>query len=261
MEAPTLHMSVTSLESPMTPVDAAVAPSAAGAAPASELSLKVPAGLAAASGSSVRCRILNFIVASLALIACLPFLLVIALLVRFTSSGPVLFRQVRIGQDRRHPGQVDQNWRRAVDYGGKPFTMLKFRTMYVEQKESTEVWARPGDPRVTPVGRFLRATRLDELPQLVNVIKGEMSIVGPRPEQPEIFQTLRDQIHGYPVRQRVLPGITGWAQINRGYDQDLADVQEKLALDLQYIHRRSAVEDLRIMARTMPVMIGRRGGM
>jgi lipopolysaccharide/colanic/teichoic acid biosynthesis glycosyltransferase len=139
--------------------------------------------------------------------------------------------------------------------------MYKFRTMFMEEGSAREVWAAKDDPRITPVGRFLRVYRLDELPQLLNVLKGDMNIVGPRPEQPSIFQSLRASLDDYPERQKVLPGITGWAQINHHYDQSLDDVKRKLRLDLQYIRRRSAVEDLKIMARTMPVMIFRKGAL
>jgi lipopolysaccharide/colanic/teichoic acid biosynthesis glycosyltransferase len=132
--------------------------------------------------------------------------------------------------------------------------------MYVQSRPA-EVWASKDDPRITPVGRFLRAYRLDELPQLLNVLKGDMNVVGPRPEQPRIFQELRRELDRYPERQRVLPGITGWAQINHHYDQTLEDVERKLQLDLEYIQRRSAFEDIKIMARTMPVMLFRRGAM
>ncbi len=111
------------------------------------------------------------------------------------------------------------------------------------------------------MGSFLRTYRLDELPQLFNVLREEMNVVGPRPEQPTIFQELKGQVERYPERQIVLPGITGWAQVNHGYDQSLDDVRKKVELDLEYIRRRSPAEDLRIMARTLPVMIGRKGAL
>jgi lipopolysaccharide/colanic/teichoic acid biosynthesis glycosyltransferase len=122
------------------------------------------------------------------------------------------------------------------------------------------VWAAPDDPRVTRVGRFLRKYRLDELPQFVNVLKGDMNVVGPRPEQPEIFRSLRAEIERYPERQRLLPGITGWAQIHQAYDQTLDDVRRKLHLDLEYVDRHSPLEDLRILVRTVPVVVLRKGG-
>ena len=126
---------------------------------------------------------------------------------------------------------------------------------------SSQVWATDGDPRITPVGRYLRAFRLDELPQLFNVLKGDMNIVGPRPEQPAIFAELSEAVGNYRARQRVLPGITGLAQVTLPYDQDVNDVKNKVELDLQYIRRRSTKSDLMIMAKTLPVMVFRKGWM
>jgi lipopolysaccharide/colanic/teichoic acid biosynthesis glycosyltransferase len=129
----------------------------------------------------------------------------------------------------------------------------------VEDSPAAQVWASPDDPRVTRVGRILRQYRLDELPQLWNVLRGDMNFVGPRPEQPEIVLRLNQHIGGYTRRNRVLPGITGWAQVNQHYDQCMDDVRRKLELDLEYIERRSPLMDLRIMARTCPVVLFRRG--
>ena len=126
------------------------------------------------------------------------------------------------------------------------------------QGRTAQKWAAKEDARVTRVGRILRPTRIDELPQLFNVLKGDMNIVGPRPEQPSIFADLRTELSHYPQRQKVLPGITGWAQVNLGYDTSIDDVKRKVELDLEYIGRRSTAEDLTIMARTMPVMVGRK---
>lgn len=189
-----------------------------------------------------------------------PLMLTIAILVKFTSRGPVLFNQPRIGVDRRNGRIAPSDGRRRLDLGGRTFTIYKFRTMRVTNgNRDAEVWARPDDPRVTRVGRILRMYRLDELPQLYNVICGDMNIVGPRPEQPRLFRNLRNHIDGYQARQRVLPGITGWAQINHHYDESVVDVKRKLDFDLEYIGRRSAAEDLRIMLRTVPVVVFKRG--
>ncbi len=205
-------------------------------------------------------RVLNLVIATLALVPALPLMLTIALLIKLMSRGPVLFAQQRIGLDRRALGNEGGNSRRHADHGGRTFMMYKFRTMRADDGASAEVWASPDDPRVTPVGRVLRKLRLDELPQLWNVLAGDMNIVGPRPEQPTIFAFLRGQIQEYPQRQRVLPGITGWAQINQPYDSSVDDVRQKLSFDLEYIRHRSALEDLKIMLLTPAVMLGRRGG-
>ena len=205
-------------------------------------------------------RALNVVVAFLALVVAMPLMLGIALLVKLTSPGPVFYRQTRVGVDRRKG--TGGNWRRQVDYGGRLFTMYKFRTMtHVETPAESvnQVWATPDDPRVTPVGRVLRKYRLDELPQLFNVLRGEMNVVGPRPEQPRIFMSLREQVDRYAVRQRVLPGITGWAQINLPYDRSVDDVRQKVGLDIEYLQRASAAEDMKILARTLPVVLLRKG--
>jgi lipopolysaccharide/colanic/teichoic acid biosynthesis glycosyltransferase len=122
------------------------------------------------------------------------------------------------------------------------------------------VWASQSDPRVTPIGRLLRGMRLDELPQLYNVLRGEMNIVGPRPERPSIFARLRQDIPEYCIRQRVKPGITGWAQINQAYDACVEDVRRKVEYDLEYLRRQGILEDLRIMSMTLPVILFRKGG-
>ena len=206
-------------------------------------------------------RALNLLLALLALVALIPVFLIIGLAVRLSSRGPIFYTQERVGLDRRAPGRADQNRRRQVDLGGRPFTIYKFRTMRVDaERESGAVWAQQDDPRVTPVGRFLRQYRLDELPQLLNVLRGEMNIVGPRPERPGIFAELRTQITEYPLRQRAKPGITGLAQINHHYDRSLDDVRRKVRYDLEYIRRQSVREDLRIMLKTVPVILLRRGG-
>ncbi|MBA3445492.1 MAG: sugar transferase [Gemmatimonadales bacterium] len=206
-------------------------------------------------------RILNIILALLALIILLPTLLIIALMVRLTSRGPVLYTQTRVGLDRREPIDASQNHRRQLDMGGQPFTIYKFRTMRVDAEHASgAVWAQQQDPRVTAIGGVLRQYRLDELPQLLNVLKGEMNIVGPRPERPTIFAELREHIAEYPLRQRAKPGITGLAQINHHYDRSLDDVRTKVRYDLEYIRRQSVAEDLRIMLKTVPVILWRRGG-
>jgi lipopolysaccharide/colanic/teichoic acid biosynthesis glycosyltransferase len=205
-------------------------------------------------------RALNVFVASVALIVMAPVFVLIALAIALTSRGPVMYSQIRVGMDRRWRYARAYN-RRGYDHGGKLFKMYKFRTMRVDaEPDGRAVWASKRDPRVTLIGRFLRTTRLDELPQLWNVIRGDMNIVGPRPERPSIFAELRKDIPEYPLRQRVMPGITGWAQINRSYDACIDDVRQKVRLDLEYVRRQGVFEDLRIMSMTLPVMLFRRGG-
>jgi lipopolysaccharide/colanic/teichoic acid biosynthesis glycosyltransferase len=203
----------------------------------------------------------NLTIALAALIILLPVMLLVAFLVRVTSRGPVLYTQTRVGLDRRYGALASQNHRRERNLGGRPFTMYKFRTMRVDaEHQSGAVWAQQRDPRVTSIGRLLRQYRLDELPQLLNVLRGEMNIVGPRPERPTIFAELREHIAEYPLRQRAKPGITGLAQINHHYDRSLEDVRTKVHYDLEYIRRQSVTEDFRIMLKTVPVILLRRGG-
>ena len=203
-------------------------------------------------------------VATLGLLLAAPLMAVIALLIKLTSRGPVFFMQTRVGLDRRGGSKSAQQNRRDTDCGGKPFMIYKFRTMGSNGHSSNgdgmqQVWAKPNDPRVTRVGRWLRLYRLDELPQLLNVLRGDMDIVGPRPEQPLIFAQLRTQIERYQERQRVRPGITGWAQVNLHYDISIESARDKVSYDLEYVERQSVLEDLRIMLRTVPVVVFKRG--
>ncbi len=209
-------------------------------------------------------RAVNVALASLALLLLLPILALVALAVKLTSPGPIFYLQTRVGIDRRGRrtrGTAALYDRRAQDLGGKVFTIYKFRSMRADaERGSGAVWATRGDARVTPVGRFIRTTRLDELPQLINVLKGDMNIVGPRPERPSIFLRLKADIREYPLRQRAKPGITGWAQINHSYDACVEDVRTKVRYDLEYLRRQSLAEDLKIMAKTVPVMLFKKGG-
>ncbi len=211
------------------------------------------------NGSERARRVLNVAAASAALLVAAPVMLLIAILIRVSSRGPVLYAQTRVGMDRRWRNLGLTNHRRRSDIGGRPFTIYKFRTMEVGGHPDVQVWARPDDPRVTTVGRVLRKYRLDELPQLFNVLRGDMNLVGPRPEQPKIFAHLRDRIDRYQERQRVLPGITGWAQVQHHYDSSVEDVKKKLKFDLEYLNRRSAREDFKIMLRTLPVIVFKKG--
>jgi lipopolysaccharide/colanic/teichoic acid biosynthesis glycosyltransferase len=209
-------------------------------------------------------RALNVTVAVVGLIVTMPAMILIAIAIKLTSKGPVFYSQSRVGFDnrkiRRDPD--DDSHRRSSDLGGRPFLILKFRTMQTNAELRTgAVWAAKNDPRVTTVGRFLRQFRLDELPQLINVLRGDMNVVGPRPERPVIYRRLRAQLGPqYQLRQRVRPGITGLAQINQHYDTSIDDVRRKLAFDLQYVSRASWWEDTKIMVKTIPAVLFRRGG-
>jgi len=173
-------------------------------------------------------------------ILALPFLLLVPLLVKATSRGPVLFRQTRVGENE------------------KEFEILKFRTMRVDAEKDGPVWAREKDDRITPVGKFLRKTRLDELPQLFNVLQGEMSFVGPRPERPVFVDKLKDTIPYYSQRHAVKPGITGWAQVRYKYGSTVQDAAEKLQYDLYYIKHFSIFLDVYIIFETIrSVIIGK----
>lgn len=180
--------------------------------------------------------------AALGLLIVGPIMLIVALLVRLTSPGPALYSQNRVGMH------------------GEIFTVYKFRSMRQDAEAGTgAVWAKRGDPRITAFGRFIRRTRLDELPQLFNVLKGDMSIVGPRPERPEFVTMLSEQIPFFPHRHCVRPGITGWAQINHKYGDTLADTVAKLEYDLYYIKNLSPMLDFYIMLQTVKVMLLSRG--
>ena len=183
--------------------------------------------------------------------------LLIALLIKLDSPGPVIYRQLRVGIDRRQQSASNpESGLRRKDLGGRPFQIYKFRTMRARaESDSGPIWADRFDSRATRVGRVLRRTRLDELPQFWNVLKGDMSIVGPRPERPHFVAQLRDEIEGYQLRHRILPGITGWAQVHRGPDRSLDDVREKVRLDLDYLRRRSVRLDLWIMFLTAVVIL------
>jgi lipopolysaccharide/colanic/teichoic acid biosynthesis glycosyltransferase len=182
--------------------------------------------------------------ALLLLIPGLPLIALLLVVVRITSRGPGLYRQVRVGQGRR------------------PFVMYKLRSMRVDaEARSGPIWAAPEvDPRMTPVGYWLRRLHLDELPQLFNVLKGEMSLVGPRPERPEFVALLAEEISGYLDRLQVPPGITGLAQVNLPADTDLDSVRRKLVLDREYIANAGIWLDQRILLCTLLRVIGLRGG-
>jgi exopolysaccharide biosynthesis polyprenyl glycosylphosphotransferase len=189
-------------------------------------------------GSAIIQNLYSPVLALIGLFVSLPVMAVVAVLVKVTSPGPVLLRQTRVGKNRKH------------------FTLFKFRSMYVDAEARTgAVWATKNDPRITPLGRVIRKLRLDELPQFFNVIRGDMSIVGPRPERPEFVEVLEEKIPFFRQRLCVKPGITGWAQINYKYGDTLKDTVTKLEFDLYYIKNLTPSLDAYIIFRTAKVML------
>jgi lipopolysaccharide/colanic/teichoic acid biosynthesis glycosyltransferase len=179
-------------------------------------------------------EVTDVVLGSIALVLCLPVLGLCAVIIRLSGPGGVLYRQNRVG------------------VGGKPFTLYKLRTMYTNAESATgAVWAASGDPRVIPACRWMRHSHVDELPQLINVIQGAMSLVGPRPERPEILRELEKTYPDVRKRLAVRPGITGLAQVRNGYDTTVDAFRKKLEADLEYIEQRNWGMELRIIAATV----------
>ena len=183
----------------------------------------------------------DIVVAAIGLVLAAPIMVLTAVAVRLDSGGPILYCQERVGKD------------------GRPFTLCKFRSMIADAEQGTPVWAREKDDRVTRVGRFIRMTRLDELPQLWNVLRGDMSCVGPRPERPFFVQQLAAEIPFYNTRHVMRPGVTGWAQVKYRYGSSVEDAAEKLRYDLYYIKHQSMFFDLTILLDTVKVVLFRQG--
>lgn len=188
-------------------------------------------------------RTLDVVLAVVGLVLALPLMGLVALAVSWTSRGPAMYHQARVGQH------------------GRVFVLHKFRSMKADaEKDSGAVWAQPRDDRITSLGSFLRRTRLDELPQLWNVLRGDMSLVGPRPERPEFVASLKQQIPYYGQRHVVRPGITGWAQVRYTYGASVEDALEKLQYDLYYLKNRSLAFDAFVLAKTFKTVLMRKGG-
>ncbi len=182
-------------------------------------------------------RSLDIILSILLLIISLPFTPIIYLLIKLSSPGKVFFKQQRTGKL------------------GKKFMAVKFRTMYQNAENNGPQWAQINDPRVTKIGKFLRKSRIDEIPQLINVLRGEMSFIGPRPERPEFIEKLKQRLPFYEMRLLIKPGITGWAQINFPYGASERDALEKLQYDLYYIKNRSIALDISILLKTIKTVL------
>lgn len=217
-------------------------------------------------------RAFDVVGAILLLAALAPVLVLIGLAVAITSPGPVIYKQTRVGINRRSgaerravpgangPADRRRTDRRVVTSAGCLYHILKFRTMVdgAEAKRGPQ-WASKNDDRITPLGRLLRRTRLDELPQLVNVLRGEMSFIGPRPERPFFVERFEQSIPRYSERLAVVPGITGLAQVEHKYDASEEDVRRKLDWDLRYLENRSVSMDLRILWKTVRVVLSGHG--
>jgi sugar transferase (PEP-CTERM system associated) len=186
-------------------------------------------------------RIVSTLTAAAGLLLFLPFLPFVVLMVRLSSPGPIFFQQTRVG------------------LGGKNFSVYKFRTMRTDAEAAGAKWATKDDPRVTRIGMLMRKTRLDEVPQLWNVLRGDMGFVGPRPERPEFVPWLSEQIPYFNLRHMIRPGLTGWAQVRYGYGATLAEAREKLEFDLYYIKHMTLGLDLLIMFETVKTIIRRQG--
>lgn len=183
-------------------------------------------------------QVLDVLCATAGLLLAAPLFLTIPLLIKLDSRGPVFYRQTRVGA------------------GNKPFGLLKFRSMVTDaEADSGPVWAQEDDPRVTRVGRWLRKLRLDEIPQTINVLRGEMSFIGPRPERPEFIARLQAEIPFYAIRHTIKPGITGWAQVKYRYGATVEDTIEKLRYDLYYLKNMSLALDFKILVETVKIVL------
>jgi sugar transferase (PEP-CTERM system associated) len=199
------------------------------------------AGFEASRGTRLAKRLFDLIGALVGIGLAAPLMVLTAVAIRVSSPGSVLYRQERVGEH------------------GRLFTLYKFRSMQIDAEQGTPLWAQDHDSRVTRVGRFIRLTRLDELPQFWNVLKGEMSFVGPRPERPYFVRQLAEAIPFYMARHSLRPGVTGWAQVRYRYGASVEDAMEKLRYDLYYIKHLSLVFDLTILVDTIKVMVCRKG--
>jgi len=179
-------------------------------------------------------RVMDIILSLIGLIIAIPLMLIFGIAIKFESKGPVFYSQERVGKN------------------GKVFMLYKLRSMYQNAEENGAKWAEKDDPRVTKIGRIIRKTRIDELPQLFNVLRGDMSIVGPRPERPIFTYQFNEEIPGFVNRLQVKPGLTGWAQVNGGYDMT---PKEKFEADLYYIENRGILLDLKILVKTIKVIL------
>ena len=179
-------------------------------------------------------RVLDIVLSVVGLLVGIPLIAIFGILIKLEDNGPITYKQERLGK------------------GGKRFYIYKLRSMRTDAEKFGAQWAEKNDPRITKVGKFIRKTRIDEIPQLFNILKGDMSIIGPRPERPEFTQEFNEEIPGFINRLAVKPGLTGWAQVNGGYD---ITPQEKLVGDIYYIENRSILLDFKIILKTVKVVL------
>ncbi len=211
-------------------------------------------------------RLFDILLTSLLIVLSAPIMLVVAILVKLDSPGPVFYSQGRVGLNRRrkdrrggasraqvYQGESD---RRRQQSHGRVFQVYKFRSMHVDAEAKGAQWCRRDDPRVTRMGKILRKTHLDELPQLFNVLMGDMSIVGPRPERPEFVTGLKESVPNYEKRLELKPGLTGLAQIRHRSDEQITDVKKKIRYDLFYMKKVSLWTDTKIVLGTVPLVFG-----
>ena len=223
-------------------------------------------------------RAFDIVAAMFLLIATLPLTVTAAILVKLTSPGRLIYSQTRIGLNLRKKQKTDRRTeskalapdadrrlpgsdRRELSNFGCPFTIYKFRTMRNDAEQNGARFALEGDPRITPVGRLLRRTRIDELPQLWNILRGDMSLIGPRPERPEFMKELQDQIPNFIDRLGLKPGLTGIAQVVNGYDNELEGFRRKVSYDLMYLQNCGVWNDVKILFRTIRVVITGEGAL
>lgn len=179
-------------------------------------------------------RLMDIFIASIGFLCAFPLIIVIGILIKLESKGSCFYNQIRVGKD------------------GRLFRIYKLRSMHVDAEKGGPQWAQENDPRVTKIGRYIRKTRIDEIPQLINIIKGDMSVVGPRPERPYFIEEFKKDIPEYIHRLTVKPGLTGWAQVNGGYELSPRD---KLERDLYYIKNQSILLDIKIILKTIKVVL------
>ncbi len=193
-------------------------------------------------GKNILIRVFSFVFSVAAIVLSIPLTLTVAVLIKIDSKGPVFFLQDRVGKN------------------GKTFKLIKFRTMIKDAEFDTgPVWTKDEDPRITKIGRLLRRFRIDEIPQFINVLKGEMDVVGPRPERPEFVEILEKEIPYYSLRHSIKPGVTGWAQVKFSYGSTIDESRQKLEYDLFYLKNRSFKLDSYILLKTIKIMILGRG--